>query len=150
MRRTEPPSGAAPPQTFALDDGTVVDLGPITHGLCERYFALYPEDLERYAPASWAWCDHDTRYLLAWVLEDVHMATVDSVEQVLWLGRVLAARSFPIDHLIAHLHLIAEVLKTPELGETGLRASARMTQAATALALQAAGTGAGTDEAPST
>ena len=136
MNRTEPPSGVTPPQTFGLADGTTIDLGPLAEALSNEYFERYPEDLERYAPAARAWCDHDTRYLLAWALEDARAGTVDCVEQVLWLGRVLAGRSYPIDHLVAHVRLVAIALRIPELGDTGARASERIDQAADALALR--------------
>ncbi|MGO9752263.1 MAG: hypothetical protein ACLP8S_30540 [Solirubrobacteraceae bacterium] len=133
MSRIEPPSGAIPPETFELADGATVDLGPLARQLCEEYFALYPDDLERYSPAGGAWCEHDSRYLLAWALEDARAGTVDCVEQVKWLGRVLAARSFPIERLAAHVQLTATVLHAPELGETGVRAADRMSHAATVL-----------------
>ena len=58
---------------------------------------------------------------------------VDCVEQVQWLGRVLAARSFPIERLARHVELTAEILRAPELGKLGIRASEGMSLAASLL-----------------
>ncbi|MGO9751874.1 MAG: hypothetical protein ACLP8S_05980 [Solirubrobacteraceae bacterium] len=134
MSRVEPPSGAIPPQAFELADGTTVDLGPLAQQLCRDYFGLYPDDIERYGPAGQAWCEHDSRYLLAWALEDARAGIVNCVEQVQWLGRVLGARSYPIERLAAHVQLTAAALRTAELGETGSHAADRLNQAAAALA----------------
>jgi hypothetical protein len=133
VNRTNPPSGVNPPETFELADETQVDLSPLARRLCEQYYEIYPDDLERYGPAGQAWCDHDSRYLLAWALEDARASTLDCVEQVQWLGRVLAARSFPIERLARHVQLTAAILTTPELGDLGRRAADRMSYAATLL-----------------
>jgi hypothetical protein len=133
MTRTIPPSGVNPPQTFELEDGTQVDLGPLASQLCELYYEIYPDDLERYGAAGQAWCDHDSRYLLAWALEDARAETVDCVEQVQWLGRVLANRSFPIERLARHVELTGTVARNSSLGEIGDRAAARLSEAAAAL-----------------
>jgi hypothetical protein len=46
--------------------------------VCDRYYALYPDDLERYGPTGQGGCDHDSRYLIAWGLEeDARAGTVD-------------------------------------------------------------------------
>jgi hypothetical protein len=133
MSRTIPPSGVNPPQTFELEDGTEVDLGPLASQLCELYYDIYPDDLERYGAAGRAWCEHDSLYLLAWGLEDARAGTVDCVEQIQWLGRVLANRAFPIERLARHVELTAAVMRNSGLGEVGGRAATRMSQAATAL-----------------
>jgi hypothetical protein len=130
---TAAPSGANPPQTFELENGTEVDLGPLADQLCERYYDIYPDDLERYGAAGRAWLEHDSRYLLAWGLEDARAGMVDCVEQVRWLGRVLANRSFPIQRLARRVELTAAVTRSSGLGEVGDRAAARMAQAAAAL-----------------
>ena len=130
MHRTEPPSGVNPPEVFELATGARVDLGPLAGRLCALYYDAYPDDLERYGPAGEAWCDHDSRYLLAWALEDERAGTLDCVEQVQWLGRVLAARSFPIERLAHHVELTAAVLRAAGLGEIGDRAADRLTEAA--------------------
>lgn len=136
MNRTIPPSGANPPEMFELADGTEIDLGPLARRLCEQYYEVYPDDLQRYGPAGQAWCDHDSRYLLAWALEDARASTLDCVEQVQWLARVLAARSFAIERLARHVQLTAAILATLELGDLGRQAAERMTYAASLLASQ--------------
>ena len=133
MSRSAPPSGVNPPEAFELSDGTQIDLGPLAGQLCGLYYDVYPDDLERYGTAGQAWCDHDSRYLLAWALEDARASTVDCVEQVQWLGRVLAARAFPIERLARHVELTAAVLRTADLGDLGSRAAERMCQAASLL-----------------
>ena len=133
MSRSAPPSGVNPPEAFELSDGTQIGLGPLAGQLCGLYYDVYPHDLERYGTAGQAWCDHDSRYLLAWALEDARAGTVDCVEQVQWLGRVLAARAFPIERLARHVELTAAVLRTAGLGDVGSRAAERMCQAASLL-----------------
>lgn len=128
-----PPSGVNPPQTFELENGTEIDLGPLANQLGDLYYDIYPDDLERYGAAGRAWCEHDSRYLLAWGLEDARAGTVDCVEQVQWLGRILANRSFPIERLARHVELTAAVTRNSGLGEVGNRAATRMSQAAAAL-----------------
>lgn len=133
MTRPAAPSGVSPPEAFELADGTRVDLGRLARQLCERYYDVYPDDLERYGAAGQAWCEHDSRYLLAWALEDARAGAVDCVAQVRWLAGVLAARAFPIERLARHVELTAAVLRAPALGDTGARAAERMSQAASAL-----------------
>jgi hypothetical protein len=130
MSRGVAPSGANPPESFELDDGTQVDLTPLARRICELYYEVYPDDLERYGTAGQGWCDHDTRYLLAWALEDARCGTVDCVEQVAWLGRVLKGREFPIERFVRHLELAAGVLRGAQLGEIDQRAAARISEAA--------------------
>jgi hypothetical protein len=133
MTRAAPPSGAAPPRAFEFADGTVIDLGPLALELCTRYYDVYPDDLERYGEPGRAWCEHDSRYLLAWALEDGRAGAVNCVEQVQWLARVLVARAFPIERLARHVELTAAILRAPRLGDVGIRASERMTEAASTL-----------------
>lgn len=116
MSRVAPPSGANPPESFELADGTQVDLGPLARRLCQLYYDVYPDDLERYGTAGQAWCEHDSRYLLAWALEDARAGTVDCVEQVAWLGRVLKGQAFPIERLARHVELTAAVLRSSGAG----------------------------------
>jgi hypothetical protein len=130
MKRIDPPSGDTPPQMFDLTDDTTIDLGPLARQLCDRYYETYPDDLERYGEAGRAWCEHDSRYLLAWALEDARAGTVDCVAQVAWLGSVLRARDFPIDRLAYHVELTATLLRTAALGHAVDRAAERMADAA--------------------
>jgi hypothetical protein len=104
-----------------------------TRSCRQKPVSSYPDDLERYGVAGRAWCEHDSRYLLAWGLEDARAGTVDCVEQVQWLGRVLANRAFPIERLARHVELTVAVTRSSGLGEVGDRAAARMSQAAAAL-----------------
>jgi len=135
MNRPAPPTGVTPPQAFELGDGTQIDLSPLARTLCEHYYTLYPDDLERYGPAGQAWCDHDSRYLLAWALQDARGGTVDCVAQVKWLGRVLAGRGFPVQRLARHVELTAEVLRTSGLGDLGNRAAERMSAGSQSLSV---------------
>jgi hypothetical protein len=133
VTRPEPPSGVNPPAAVGAGDGTSIDLAPLATRLCDLYFDAYPDDVERYGPAGRAWCDHDSRYLLAWALEDARAGTVDTVEQVVWLGRVLAGRSFPVERLARHVGLTADVLAADVAAPLGPRAAERARDAADAL-----------------
>lgn len=130
MKRPTPPSGANPPEAVDLPDGSRLDLGPPAEQLCRLYYDVYPDDLERYGAPGQAWCTHDSRYLLAWALEDARASTVDCVAQVKWLARVLTARAFPIERFVRHVELTADVLRNPSFGDIGARASDRMREAA--------------------
>jgi hypothetical protein len=130
MSRTGPPGGAPPPQTFEFPDGTQVDLAPLARRLSALYYDVYPDDLERYGSVGLAWCDHDSRYLIAWALEDARANAIDCVAQVQWLARVLAARGFPVDRLGRHVELTAALLRSSELGDIGDRAAERLSHAA--------------------
>jgi hypothetical protein len=124
-----------PPTAVDLGEGCVVDLAPLAADLCDAYYAAYPDDLERYGDEGRAWCDHDSRYLLAWALEDARANAVDAVEQVRWLARVLAGRDFPVDRLARHVELTAEALERAVPTDVGRVAAARMREAATSLAV---------------
>ena len=133
MTRPAPPSGVNPPTAFDVGDGRRVELSPLAARLCELYYESYPDDLERYGGAGQAWCDHDSRYLLAWALEDAGAGTLSAVEQVQWLGRVLAGRNFPVERLARHVGLTAAVLDSEVGGELGKRAALVMREAASSL-----------------
>jgi hypothetical protein len=109
VSRTEPPSGWPPPADAALG-GESVELGPLAEAVADRYFAAYPEDLDRYgADIARAWEVHDTRYLLSWAIGDVE-GYVELDRQVSWLARILEAREFPLEHLAGNLDLAADVV----------------------------------------
>lgn len=133
MNRPTPPSGVNPPAAFDVGDGRRVDLAPLAARLCELYYEAYPDDLERYGEAGRAWCDHDSRYLLAWALEDAGAGTLSAVEQVQWLGRVLAGRNFPVARLAHHVGLTAAVLEAEVPDDLGRRAALLMREAASTL-----------------
>jgi hypothetical protein len=128
-----PPTGEPPPATAEAADGSSIDLEPLAIDACERYFAAYPDDVERLGPAGRAWCDHDSRYLLMWALEDALTGDEDCVAQIAWLGRVLVGRNFPLERLVGHVQLAASVLRDADLGDLGQRAAQRLQQAADAL-----------------
>jgi hypothetical protein len=127
-RRTAPPSGWQPPAEADLE-GKPVALAPLAAEIADRYFADYPDDLERYGDAARAWEIHDTHYLLAWALGDV-AGYVELERQVAWLARILEAREFPLDHLAGNLLLAASVVAARVAGgepvAERLRAAARL------------------------
>jgi len=107
-RRAGPPSGWQPPAEAELD-GRPIALPPIAAEIADRYFADYPDDLERYGDVARAWEVHDTQYLLAWALGDV-AGYVELERQVTWLARILEAREFPLAHLAGNLLIAADVI----------------------------------------
>lgn len=133
MSRLVPPSGVNPPAWFEAAGHERIDLGALAGRLCDLYYDVHPDDAERYGDAGRAWCEHDSRYLLAWALEDARAGAVDAVEQVRWLGRVLAGRGFPVERLADHAELTAAVLGTAVAAPLGERAAERMTAAARSL-----------------
>ena len=133
MTRLVPPNPTAAPVTAAGEDGSTFPLAPMAARLCERYFTAYPDDGERLGSVGWLWCEHDSRHLLAWGLQDARTHDLDCVERVAWLARVLAARGFPLERLACHVGWTAEVLTSSGLGPLGARAGERMDAAARAL-----------------
>jgi MerR family transcriptional regulator, light-induced transcriptional regulator len=65
-------------------DGSSIPLAQLAATACDRYFAAYPDDIERLGRSGRLWCDHDSRYLLAWALQDARSGDIDCVEQ--WCG----------------------------------------------------------------
>jgi hypothetical protein len=114
-------------------DGSSIPLAQLAATACDRYFAAYPDDIERLGRSGRLWCDHDSRYLLAWALQDARSGDIDCVERVVWLGTVLGARSFPVDRLVRHVGFTASVLQDAELGTLGARAAQRLRAAGHAL-----------------
>lgn len=109
-RRVAPPSGAEPPRQAKRKDGAEVELEPIAREVCDRYFAEYPDDVDRYGEAGYAWCVHDTLYQFAWAIAD-HDWGADIKKEVRWLANVLEARDFPVDRLVRNLELAATVAR---------------------------------------
>ena len=113
MPRSRPrlaaPSGAAAPIDVTAPDGSVVDLRDLAKEVCRRYRDEFPDEEQRYGDAGQAWCLHDNQYILHWALLDAQdLTSLD--RQVAWLGRVLAARDFPLDRLARDLELCADVV----------------------------------------
>ena len=108
MTRTAPPSGWPPP-TEAQLAGTRIELEPLAAVIAERYFARFPEDLERYGDAARPWELHDTQHLLNWAFLDL-AGFADLSKETAWLAGVLKARDFPLEHLAVNLELAAAVV----------------------------------------
>ena len=113
MPRSRPrltsPSGSSAPVDVVAPGGGTVDVRDLAKEVCRRYRAEFPDEEERYGDAGQAWCVHDNQYLLHWALLDAG-GTTSLDEQVAWLGRVLAARDFPLDRLARDLELCADVV----------------------------------------
>ena len=108
-RRTEPPRGWPPPQEAVLA-GASVARRPLAETIADRYFASFPQDLERYgAEVARAWEVHDTLHLLNWAIGAVE-GYVELDRQVTWLAQVLDARNFPLEHLAVNLELAGDVV----------------------------------------
>jgi hypothetical protein len=137
VSRLEPPDLETAPSSALTHDGSVILLAPLAAALCDRYFTAYPDDAARLGPVGRAWCDHDSRFLLSWALQDARTGDIDCVERVAWLGRVLAARGFPVERLARHVDFVAEALDVPDHGPLGAGAARRMALAAGALAAPA-------------
>lgn len=82
---------------------------PLAEAVADRYFAEFPEDLERYGDVAREWAVHDTIYTLQWALLDV-VGLADLEHELTWLADVLGARGFPLDHLRRNVELCADVL----------------------------------------
>jgi len=126
-RRTAPPTGWPPPDQAVLN-GVAVELGALCDEIADRYFARFPDDLDRYGhEVARAWEIHDTRHVLSWAIGDVDGHT-DLDAQVTWLARVLQARNFPLEHLAANLELASDV--TRERIERAPKVAERLQEAA--------------------
>ena len=106
--RTRPPSGWPPPTEATLGDAPVA-LVPLAEEIADRYFARFPEDLERYGEAARPWELHDTQHLLKWAFLDV-AGLADLGREAAWLAGVLGARDFPLEHLAVNLEIAADVV----------------------------------------
>jgi hypothetical protein len=100
----------APPRTVVGPGGEELDLEALARAVCERYYAEFADEDERYGDAGRAWCRHDNQHLLNWAALDTAGA-VSLGDQVAWLARVLEARDFPIDRLARNLDLGAGVVR---------------------------------------
>lgn len=108
--------------------GASVALGPLAELIADRYFARFPQDLERYGAAvARAWEVHDTRHVLNWAIGAVE-GYIDLDSQVAWLAQVLDARAFPLAHLAANLELAGDVVA--ERLESGADVAQRLRKAA--------------------
>jgi hypothetical protein len=62
-RGVAPPGGWPAPTSVRLL-GEELPLSPLAQSVADRYFAEFPQDLERYGEAGRAWEIHDTCYCL--------------------------------------------------------------------------------------
>jgi hypothetical protein len=108
-RPVAPPSGFPPPASATLG-GRRIALAPLAEEIADRYFAEFPEDVERYGEAARAWEVHDTSHCLHWAILDAEgFASLD--KEVGWLSDVLAARGFALEKLARNLELAAVVVE---------------------------------------
>jgi hypothetical protein len=98
-----------PAPTSAPLGGRRVALLPLAEAVADRYFAEFPDDLERYGEVARAWEIHDTCHCLQWALLDAE-GLADLGREVAWLTGVLSARGFALEHLARNLELAADVL----------------------------------------
>lgn len=109
MTRLERPSGSPPPDRATLPEGEAIDLVPLADEVTARYFGEFPDDLDRYGELAREWCAHDNRHILAWAVDELGGHPI-LAGQVRWLGRVLAARGYPLERLARNLELAGAVL----------------------------------------
>jgi hypothetical protein len=111
-RRVAPPSGMPPPVTVASPTDQELDLRALAVQGCKAYEAEFPDNQERYGPAGFQWCVHDSQHLINWAALSL-TGTLSFHDELAWLARILEARDFPLDRLARHLELLAEtVLRT--------------------------------------
>ncbi|MBW3593324.1 MAG: hypothetical protein KY396_06500 [Actinobacteria bacterium] len=111
--RTElrPPSGGTPPpESITLAGGERLFLAPIAHEAALRFRREFPDEEERYGDAGFAWCVHDTQYLLAWALTDAEIGGRHFEKNLEWLTRLLDARGYPAERIARDLEIVADVL----------------------------------------
>lgn len=124
-----PPSGAPPPSTAGLADGTMLELRPLAQKITEAHLQQHPEDVERYgADLAREWGTHDNQHILYWAAGDL-----DLDGQLAWLARVLDARGYPVVNLIDNVATGAEVVARELADAAGRELSARLRAAAQGL-----------------
>ena len=127
MSRPAPPSGMPAPTSATLG-GRSIALEPLTEAIADRYFAEFPEDLERYGAAARAWEIYDTSHCLQWAILDAGGVAILE-KQIAWLTTVLDSRGFPLEHLARNLELAADVVEE-RLAESGPAVGTRLRAAA--------------------
>jgi hypothetical protein len=127
VRSIAPLSGEAPPHEVRLRTGEAIMLAPPAAKASDRHLAAHPAELERYGPHARDWCANDLQWLLLWAVMDADGQGVDFDAQLEWLGRVLAARGYPLGSLADALETLADEI-APTLAEAAvtLRAGAGM------------------------
>lgn len=84
---------------------------PVAEGICERYYAEFPDHEERYGSRGRAYCAHDNAYLVAWLIDALGVAGHASfARNVAWLRGLLEARHFPMAAFRRNLELVGEAV----------------------------------------
>ncbi len=82
-------------------------------GICDRYFAEFPDHDERYGGRGRSYCAHDNAHLVAWLVDALDIAGPGSfAKNVKWLQGALEARGFPMDAFRRNLQLVGEAVAT--------------------------------------
>jgi hypothetical protein len=85
----------------------------VAETICERYYAEFPADDQRYGDRGRRYCVHDNAYLVAWLADALDTAGSGSfATNVEWLRSLLEARGFPMDAFRRNLHLVGEAVAT--------------------------------------
>ncbi len=80
-------------------------------GICERYYAEFPDHDIRYGERGRAHCAHDNAYLIAWLVDALGPAGASSFgTNVEWLRGLLDARGFPMDAFRRNLEFVGEAV----------------------------------------
>ena len=83
----------------------------VAEGICDRYYAEFPDHDERYGERGRAYCAHDNAYLVAWLVDALGVAGHASfARNVAWLRGLLEARNFPMEAFQRNLELVSEAV----------------------------------------
>ena len=108
-RLLRPSGGTPPPDSARVQGDQLLFLAPLAHEAALRHQAEFPDEVERYGPAGFAWCVHDLQYVLGWAARDA--TSPGLLEQELaWLTRLLRARGYDIRRLARSLELLGDVV----------------------------------------
>jgi hypothetical protein len=91
----------------------------VAEGICERFYAEFPDHDERYGERGRAYCAHDNAYLVAWLVGALDVAGEASFgRNVAWLRGVLKARRFPMEAFDHNLTLVGEAVTRLRPGDS--------------------------------
>jgi hypothetical protein len=111
QRDVSPPQGGTPPPAIAeLPNGERLLLTPLAAEIGRRFYAEFPDELDRYGPAGRDWCQHDNQWLLAWAVEDLAVGGTHFASNVRWLAGLLRARGYPVERLGRDLEIAGDVV----------------------------------------
>ena len=110
-RDASPPQGGTPPPAVGeLPSGDKLVLTPLAAEIGRRFYAEFPDELERYGDVGREWCQHDNQWLLAWAVEDVGVGGAHFANNVRWLAGILRARGYPVERLSRDLDIAGDVV----------------------------------------